>query len=336
MREKELKIDLFVIIFFIVTIMSCERGDVASSSGLTPQASTLLSSGDITGAINRQVSGPTHSRNCSSSRAPASVSPVVEVVNQSYDERPSKLKSREKNDEICRKRAKLAKSRGINSLTIGFEGLMTYSSSYARSFYRYYDKLWDGKRNARPPRSLGNFVGKDLFAPNLKNNYRRSDFLLLSERGGAGFIDSCVAEYRREIGQNFKVNIVGLSFGAGEAMVLSEKLSEMKEFGSQGIKVNKLMTMDLRGSERLGGVGPRVMMNAGFRTPGNVRQHMNFGRFEAIEPAYFSPTVGYPGYRSRPSGQPGTQTINRLVPTFAGHARQVKRAEIQSYYRGFF
>lgn len=175
-------------------------------------------------------------------------------------------------------------------------------------------------------------MGRNLIAPHLKDDYKHSDFLLLSERGGAGVMEECVAIYKRIIGGNFKLNILGLSFGAGEAFVLSKKLSNRKEFGPHGITVDNLMTVDLRGSERIGGMGPRLTMNPGYKTPENVTHHQNFGRFNATEIAYISPTLGYPGYRSSSSGRPGTTTQNILMPTLEGHAKQVGTDVIQNYY----
>jgi hypothetical protein len=285
-----------------------------------------LRRGEITDAINDQVSPPRE--NC---RLPSSTQPPnfnVPIVK----DRPRMKHSIEKNQAICEQRAKLAKSRGINQLVVSFEGLATYNEFFVDKFYKYYDGLWEGK-DVKPPGGTGSFVGKNLIAPHLKEDYKKADFLLMSERGGAKKIEDCAAEYRKVIGPDFKLKVMGLSFGAGEAVVLSRNLSKRTEFGPNGIEVEDLVTFDLRGSERKDGTGPRTKMNDNFITPANVKKHMNFGRFNAAEPMYVSPTLGYPGYRSKPSGVEGTSTTNVTMPVLSGHASQLKRPEIQNYYK---
>jgi len=286
-----------------------------------------LRRGELSDAIDTQVRPPGTER-C---RLPSSSSPPDFQVPLVKD-RPRMKHSVEKNKAICEKRAHLTKSRGINNLVVSFEGLATYNNFFVDKFYKYYDGLWAGK-DVKPPRGMGSYVGKNLIARNLKDDYKKADFLLMSERGGAKKIEDCAAIYRKVIGPEFKLKIMGLSFGAGEAVVLSRNLSKRTEFGPKGIEVENLVTFDLRGSERKNGRGPRTRMNDNFVTPPNVKTHMNFGRFNAAEPMYVSPTLGYPGYRSKPSGAPGTSTINRNMPVLSGHASQLNRPEIQDYYK---
>jgi hypothetical protein len=302
-----------------------EEESPVPTTGLREEAKHELMTGNLKGALDFQLAAPIG--DCvddKSQRTPASVSYTKE--------RPSKSNSDSENEKICTQRAQWAKSQGVNTLTVSFEGLGTYNNAFTKKFYGYYDELWEGK-NPKPPGGIGSHVARNLLTPHLKNDHRKSDFLAFSEKGGSKAVQGCVAIYKRVIGSSFKLNVIGLSFGAGEALVLSEKLSQMKEFGDQGLKVDNLMTMDLRGSARIGDVGPRLKMNDNFQTPGNVTNHMNFGRFKALEAAVISPTLGYPGYRSRSSGVPGTQTTNHLMKTLTGHAAQVKTDVIQNYYQ---
>ncbi|MCR9204636.1 MAG: hypothetical protein NXH75_08675 [Halobacteriovoraceae bacterium] len=311
-------------LLLIFLLCSCPNEDETPipTSGLRENAKNELMTGNLKGALNFQLSAPRGE--CNEEGQFRSVTYTKE--------RPSDSNTPSENEAICTQRAQWAKSQAINTLTVSFEGLGTYNDRFNKKFYNYYDALWEGK-NPKTPTGFGSHVSKNLITPNLKNDYRKSDFLAFSEKGGSKTVQSCVAIYKRVIGPAFKLNIVGLSFGAGEALVLSEKLSEMKEFGSEGLKVDNLMTMDLRGSARVGDIGPRLRMNGNFQTPGNVKKHMNFGRFNAAELAVISPTLGYPGYRSRPSGVPGTQTTNHLMKTLTGHAAQVKTDVIQNYYQ---
>lgn len=312
---------IFTLIFF-----SCENTENAiGNTGLRPEAEGHLRTGSFTEAINSQLTAP--GGDC----AP-NAQIISTLQNQPPpEERPKATHSENERRQICERRAQWAKANGVNTLTVSFEGLGSFNAGYTNRFYKYYDDLWKGG-NPRAPGGIGSHVGRNLIAPHLKNDYRKSDFLLFSERGGSKTVQGCIGVYKRVIGENFKLNILGLSFGAGEALALSEKLENDKEFGPDGIKVDNLMTMDLRGSQRVGDVGPRLRMNGNFQTPSNVTRHMNFGRFNAVEIAYISPTLGYPGYRSAPSGRPGTQTTNHLMPTMSGHASQIKSEVIQNYY----
>lgn len=312
-------------LLLIFLLSSCPKDNETPipTTGLKDSAQRELITGNLKGALDFQLAAPLG--DCSE-EVPSRASVPYST------ERPSKRKSNSENQKICTQRAQWAKSQGVKTLTVSFEGLGTFNEGFNRKFYKYYDELWQGK-NPQTPKGPGSHVAKNLITPNLKSDYRKSDFLALSEKGGSKTIQSCVAIYKRVIGSEFKLNVIGLSFGAGEALVLSEKLSQMKEFGSEGLKVDHLMTMDLRGSARIGDIGPRLKMNGNFQTPRNVTKHMNFGRFKAAEIAVISPTLGYPGYRSRPSGVQGTQTTNHLMKTLTGHAAQVKTDVIQDYYR---
>lgn len=311
----------------IFLLCSCPEKDnePIPTEGLKTEAKDELLSGNLKGALDFQLAAPMgECAEETNNRTPSSA-PYTK-------ERPSLTKSKSENEKVCSQRAEWAKSQGVNTLTVSFEGLGSYNAGFTKRFYKYYDELWQGK-NPKAPSGLGSHVARNLLTPNLKDDYRKSDFLAFSERGGSKAVQGCVAIYKKIIGPAFKLNIIGLSFGAGEALVLSEKLSQMKDFGEQGLQVNNLMTMDLRGSARVGDMGPRLKMNGNFQTPGNVTNHMNFGRFDAAEVAYISPTLGYPGYRSRPSGVPGTQTTNHPMPTLSGHAAQVKTDVIQNYFK---
>lgn len=307
--------------------MSCETTQQPAFDGLNSEAQERMRHGDLTGALEQQLTAP--GGNC---QTPSFYSESFPLVAPYEKERPKKSYSDEKNRAICQKRALWAKANNVDTLTVSFEGLGSFNAGVTNRLYDYYDDLWQGKEG-KAPGGLGSHVGRKIIGPHMKDDYKKSDFLMFSERGGAKAVEECVAIYKDVFGPRLKLNIMGLSFGAGEALVLADKLSEKKGYGPHGIEVNNLVTMDLRGSERVGGVGPRVLMNGNFQTPENVTNHMNFGRFDALELAYISPTVGYPGYRSRPSGRLGTRTENILMPTMAGHARQVERPEIQNFYR---
>jgi hypothetical protein len=315
----------------ILLLIGCPRSQLREA-GLREQANEELRQGQITEAINTQVSAIGAEENCEENQRefPPTEETVFTRELPLERRRPKRGNSARENASICRRRAQVASSRGINKLVISFEGLGTYNDSFTNNFYDYYDDLWNGDPRRRLT-GMGSNVGRDLITPNLHEDYRHADFLLLSENDGANTIEECVEIYRDIIGPSLDLNIVGLSFGAGEALVLAERLNEKTQYGSRGIIVNNLLTVDLRGTERVNGV--RTRMNGDFQTPSNVTRHMNFGRFNAMEPLYVSPRFGYPGYRSRGSGDEQSITVNHPMPTSAGHATQLRTDVIQNYYR---
>lgn len=245
--------------------------------------------------------------------------------------RPRHGNSTRENLSICKRRAQVASSREINTLVVSFEGAGTYNENFTTHFYNYYDSLWE-EGDLKRIVSVGSNLSRDLIAPNLHLNYSKSDFLLFSEKDGANTVESCIETYRTIIGSKLKLNLVGISFGAGEALVLAERLSTKYKFGSNGIIVNNLLTIDLRGTERL--QGKRKIIDNEFQTPANVKQHMNFGRFRAIESLFISLKYGHPGYPVKAAeGLNKSITINHPMPTSAGHISQVKTKIIQDYYR---
>lgn len=309
-------------------ILACEREQLnLDDPSLSPEASERLQRGDLAGALNQHLSGPT---------PPCPTLATQEPTGQAYRPlpRPTASQSKEVRLNNCRQRARQAKRLGMTNLTIGFEGLGSFSQSYANRFYDTYDKLKAGEQVSQLPTSgFGSHLGRLLLAPHLRESHRNNDFILLPERGGAEAIKECVAIYRSEIGASFSLSILGISYGAGEAMVLAESLSSARDFPPNGIPVSNLVTFDLRGSPRVGGYGPRTRMSGPFRTPPNVRRHQNYGRFSASELLPVSPSLGFPGYRSQASPSPSSQTFNISIPATAGHTNQLKRREIQEFYQ---
>lgn len=245
--------------------------------------------------------------------------------------RPRHLNSDRENISICKRRAQVASSRNINTLVVSFESAGSYNENFTTHFYDYYDSLWE-EGDQRRIFSLGSNLSRDLIAPNLHLNFSETDFLLFSEKNGANTVESCIETYRTILGPKLKINLIGISFGAGEALVLAVRLSEKYKFGSKGIIVDNLLTIDLRGTERLG--EKRKIIEDEFQTPPNVKHHMNFGRFRAIESLFISLKYGHPGYRAKAAdGFNDSVTVNHPMPTSAGHVTQIKTKIIQDFYR---
>jgi hypothetical protein len=313
-------------LFFLLFLISCEGDQIDKSAlGVSDDAATQLMRGELSGAINSHLVAPT---------PPCPARVEAPIPTYSPLPRPKASQSESVRNRHCRARARQSKQLGINKLIVGFEGLGSFSQSSADSFYQNYDLLHRGQRiDPNLSWGLSSHMTRHLLAPNLQRSYLTHDFLLFSERGGAEALKSCIAIYRQEIGPAFELTIMGISYGAGEAMVLANSLADRTAFPPQGITVSNLVTFDLRGSPRAGGVGPRTRMHGPFQTPPNVQRHQNFGRFSASELFPISPSLGFPGYRAQPSRAPGSVTVNTQVPASAGHTNQLKRTDIQNFYR---
>jgi|GEM_PF-6814538 len=175
----------------LTVIVSCETTEeynkMVTTTGLSPEAQNPMLKGDFVAALDSQLSGPRG--DCSPGQY-VPERPKTSLENVS--ERPKRGNADEENNKICEKRAWLARDRGVDTLTVSFEGLGAYNGFFTNSFYDYYDDPWTGK-NSKPPSGLGPHMGRNLISPHLKDDYKKSDFLLFGERGGAGVMEECVA-----------------------------------------------------------------------------------------------------------------------------------------------
>ena len=176
----------------------------------------------------------------------------------------------------CSQWSKTSKQRGISQLIIAFEGLSSFSQSYANKTYELYEAQKSGRsQNTKLKRAAMNFVMKNLIAPHMGEVVKESEILLLSEKTQrakkASVASTCVESWKAVYGDQLQIIIVGHSFGGYSAINLSQRLQE------KNISVKTVFTMDAR-------TYPGKYKE--FWRPDNVEQHINHFQKGAWMPGY--------------------------------------------------
>lgn len=177
----------------------------------------------------------------------------------------------------CSKWAKASNKKGVNQLIVVFEGLSSFSQSYANRTYALYDLALKGKlKRSKTRKAPMNFVMKNLIGPEMNQIVKRSEILLLSEKTQrkkkASVASTCVNEWSSVYSGQLDIVIIGHSFGGYSAINLSQRLHE------NDIPVKAVFTMDAR-------TYPNKYKE--FWTPKNVGRHIN----------HFQKGVWMPGYK---------------------------------------
>jgi hypothetical protein len=173
--------------------------------------------------------------------------------------------------------AKYSNKRGVDQLIVVFEGLSSFSQSYANKTYALYDLASKGKlKGSKTRKAPMNFVMKNLIGPQMSQIAKRSEILLLSEKTqrkkSASVASTCLAEWSNTYNGQLDIVIIGHSFGGYSAINLSQRLHE------NSIPVKAVFTMDAR-------TYPNKYKE--FWTPKNVNRHIN----------HFQKGVWMPGYK---------------------------------------
>lgn len=177
--------------------------------------------------------------------------------------------------KMCTTWAKKSKSSGITQLIVSFEGLGSFSQSFADKTYKGLENAKKSKR-AKKARGSMNFVAKNLIAPNLSEIAKHSEILLLSERTHRSrektVASTCVQAWNKIYRGKAEFIILGHSFGGYAAINLAQTLAKTD------VPVKAMLTMDARTT-------PGNYKH--FWKPDNVELHIN----------HFQKGLWMPGYR---------------------------------------
>lgn len=211
---------------------------------------------------------------------------LVSSVTAGALERPVASTSLKRTSSMCRTWASEAKKKGIKTLIVSFEGLVSYSDSAAHKTYEYLDEVRAGKAPKAPSLGGMNFVAKNVILPHMRRIAQKSELLLLSEasqRKDKTVGESCVRAWHSVYGNSLRLMIMGHSFGGYASLRLAKAVENT-------VIVDSMLTMDAR-----------AMPNEYryFETPSNVREHYN----------YFHKGLMLPGYAVDGA------TVNQRVPT---------------------
>lgn len=169
-------------------------------------------------------------------------------------------------EKICKQWALKAKRQGRSQLVIGIEGLSSFNQKYADLIYQYENDLRVGKKSTMPEEWRMNFISKNIIRTTMKNYIKKSDFLLMPERSEHETRESvsqrCVKSWFQVHGEDFKLVVVGHSFGANAARRLTQKL----ESDLPALDNIYMLTIDARTRNPF-------EIQSKFYTPQNVRQN---------------------------------------------------------------
>ncbi|MCF8059923.1 MAG: hypothetical protein K9K67_11540, partial [Bacteriovoracaceae bacterium] len=219
-------------------------------------------------------------------------------------------------------RTSAQKSPPVRTLTVGYEGLMSYSSSYANKMYKYYDDLAAGINAAMPGKATMSYVASNIIRPNLRESVNKSDFLLLPHTDTTMkpyVAESCIKAWKEVHGSQFKLNIVGHSFGGNSSRKLMQSLNE----NHPNVTNIEMILVDARSSNPLNYV-------TNFTTENNVSRNSVFYQKGLVMPGYPFSGPNTSNTRLRGSDLP---FINSRCGGLNSHARTTCSPQVHSAFQ---
>ncbi|GEM_PF-5442914 len=270
----------------LLLITSCEtnqeqiKGQL-NQTDLSSREKYHLLHGDITGMANlNALSGPVDSNCFNGEQVFTEAQPTINNGFLGPIERPKASDNANVTYRKCLNWAKVSaiKSPPIRTLTVSYEGLLSYSGSYANKMYKYYDELAEGKSPRPPNKAAMSFVASNIIRPNLNQVGSKSDFLLLPHKDTTMkpyVSESCIKAWREVHGSAFKLNIIGHSFGGNSARKLMQSLKK----NTPELNNIEMFLVDARSSNPLNYV-------TNFKTEDNVRRNSVFFQKGLVMPGY--------------------------------------------------
>ena len=274
----------FLLCFFV--FVSCESGKEEfkgqlKQTDLSPREQNYVMHGEVERVANPSyLSGPTGSDCFRQKEVVTREKPIKTYEALEPIDRPEAGDSAQVTYKKCLNWAKVSALRNpaIRTLTINYEGLASYSGGYAEKMYQYYDDLADGKNARDPGKAMMSFMASNIIRPNLKSSVNKSDFLLLphTDTTSKPYVsESCIKAWREVHGADFKLKIMGHSFGGNSSRILMQSLKE----NQPDLKNIEMLLVDARSANPLNYVN-------NFKTEDNIRKSTVFFQKGLVMPGY--------------------------------------------------
>ena len=190
-------------------------------------------------------------------RPPASATPAPtpkpEPVHDDYTEyKPAGGESAEAIAQKCELLSKVAASKGVRTLLIGFEGLISFDASGTQAVYRY---LWDLSHERKAPAPTwgsGGYLLHGLIVPLIKHYDRSIEILMFpeySQSDSAGSAAERCATTWVKSASDRKLVILGHSYGGHAANQLATALDRGR------VPIDFVYTVDARVKGYVGSLG---------------------------------------------------------------------------------